>query len=630
MCGIWASIGGDFTRVVLDSVRRRGPDDEGWFEADTPAGRLRLGHRRLSIYDLSAASAQPMSFGDGRFHVTFNGAIYNYRALRAELAASGVVFRTEGDTEILLAAYGAWGLSAFARFDGMFALALYDRAKMQLLLARDRFGEKPLLLATQFANRAAFAAASDLHQMRQAGAAPWTLEGDVAADFLNIGLVDADERTFVKAVKKAPAGASLVLDLSSPGALAASLSNARWQTFAPIPTPERTADFTETVEALRGALERAVEARLAADVEVGSCLSGGLDSSGVVALSAASLDGRKIKCFSAVFDEVAPDGSSLSERPFVDAAAAAFPHAEVNIITPTGADCARHIDDIIAAQGEPFAHTSICAQWFVIESARREGVKVLLDGQGADELFGGYDGMIGAHLADLVARGDITTWSRTIGDLVNNGAQSETHWRRATFNALVDERLRRTISGARGKWPPQSFLAPHKLPDLVPPADGAPRFDAGVRLLTKARSLPGLLRYEDRNAAWHGMETRLPYLAPGVADLAFRTPAEVKLRGGWTKAVLREALRGVLPATIVDRKRKLGFVSPHDAWMADALKPWAQAQVADASRAWDGLIDGARARKLGEAIGWNNTEANAAAFRLATFASWARGMNVSA
>ncbi|KQY35268.1 hypothetical protein ASD21_10760 [Caulobacter sp. Root1455] len=624
MCGIWASIGIIRDGRMLAPIQRRGPDGEGWREGLDGQVPVVLGFRRLAIYDLSTASDQPMtrrvSADDPGLHMVFNGAIYNYRALRTELQALGHAFHTEGDSEVLLAAWDHWGPGALARFDGMFAFAIHDARRRKLIVARDRFGEKPVLWArVGLGQDRGFAFASDVRQLLPFLPDGRRLDADVAADFLNVGSVDTGDDTFFADIKRVPAGCWGEFDLDPARPPTREAFTSWTQLTAP---PARGDDLAEQ---LRSALDDAVALRLQADVPVGSCLSGGLDSTLLVSLAQNTLEARGsrgIHTISAVYD----DDDALSERPYLEAALAGDRHP-ARLITPTADQMLDHLDDVIEAQGEPFGHSSICLQWFVFRSAREEGLKVMLDGQGADELFGGYDHMIGYHLADRLAALDLGGALRSsrahAGD---GGVFSTSTLAKSALIRLLPETGLRKMARLRGRYPPQDWPVRGREPDAAPHRPGCNRYDAMTRDMLARASLPALLRFEDRNAMAHGVESRLPYLAPRVVDLALGMTAETKMRDGWTKDVLRRAATGLIPDKIARRRRKLGFVTPQDQWMADRWRPWALERLAEARKS--DIFDPAALDAITARVGLSG-DANAAAFRIAVFLRWAAIFEIS-
>jgi asparagine synthase (glutamine-hydrolysing) len=508
--------------------------------------------------------------------------------------------------------------------DAMFALAFYDQAAETLTLARDRYGEKPLFYAFgHHRGQPWFCAGSDLRQFRGLDTLSGRINPQAAGLFLNYGICERGADTFIEGVYRLGAGQALTLDLSHPSRLAASF-----------PPQTQTLPQTQTwVRAHGGALgavltpaEAASEARarlsqsvrnrlVSTDVAYGACLSGGLDSSLIVALMS-ELAPRPPECISAIFEDA--DEPEISERPYVEALQAHL-GLTVHTISPSARDVALALDGILDAQGEPFPNTSICAQWFVFKAARDHGLKVMLDGQGADELMGGYPGMLGHWLKSrLRAGGPMGLW----GDLaaLSADASGETHagLLRALMRAQVPEALRRQVLSHLGRWPPHALL----YPQVVPPPEPDMDFADLCQRLVSVTSLPALLRFEDRNAMDHGVESRLPFLNADFSLWALSLDPALRIAGGWRKAVLRAASAGLVPAHITDRRRKLGFNSPHRSWM--------RAEVGAVCRDWIAQYrHGAACAPIPQARIDQALEDPQQGFRLAVYLKWADQFSLS-
>ena len=629
MCSIWTSVGFIPPQDALDAALHRGPDGAGEARFDTAAGPLVMAHKRLSIYDLSDAGSQPMTSTDGRFTVVFNGAIYNFESLKTELEGLGHIFATQTDTEVLLAAWAQWGKSALARFNGMFAFALHDTKRAELILARDRFGEKPLHMA-HWQNRGEthFACASEIPQLLAAMPGGPKLNQRVAADFINAGATDWGDETFFEGIDRLPAGHLAEIDLSAPLEPGHQMIRPmRWWSApkldAALARPETAA------EALKPALETAVRLRMRADVQVGSCLSGGLDSSGIVLLADRDRGKDPILCVSAIFDETTPSGQSISERPFVDMVDEQATIERVSVM-PGDNEVRDAFTGALRHQGEPFASTSILVQHLVFKAAHEAGLKAMLDGQGADELFGGYPGMAGPHLADLAMAGQLGEWNNVVDALCADDSDfTKRELIRATYSSVLPQAARKLIGRAKGSWPPKPWpVASHSPPDL-PATTGSSRFDHLIRQMTGSVSLPSLLRYEDRNSMAFGIESRLPYLDSEVSDIAFKTPGSAKIADGETKRVLRLALDGVVPEPILRRRRKLGFSTPEQRWLQGPLASVVDTAFDLLERDWTDFIDMNEARQARAAMP-RNAAAAGLVFRLASFAHWAKAFGVRA
>jgi asparagine synthase (glutamine-hydrolysing) len=591
MCGIWASINAPDAVAGLQAAAHRGPDGEGWARFDTPAGRLELGHRRLAIYDPTPASDQPASCAEGRYTLVFNGALYNYRELREELKALGHVFRTTGDTEVFLAAFAEWGCDCFARIDGMFAAVFYDAKRQVLTIARDRFGEKPLFMDAQDGQY--FCVASEARQFSAASKRKPQIDRFSLEDYLSAGRVDHRGGLSFFDYESLRPGTWREIDLSSkriPGIDSESDSERAlfWDPDVPWEMSE-----PDVISALRDAMDLAVSRQLVADVPVGGCLSGGLDSTIILATvdRLRSRQSDPFVCVSAIFDETDDGGQSLSERPYVEAAIKGK-NIELVEVHPDETDVADRLDDILKKQGEPFPGTSICAQYFVFEAARKAGIKVMLDGQGADELFAGYAPMAGYAMADRLARLDLSSLNEFNALIAEPSDLTAASLSRGTWRALVSESFRRRVLSALGKFPPRGGPVTLSLPP--PPFRQFPemsRLEMLINRLVLRDSLPGLLRYEDRNSMAFAVETRLPFLSQAVGDLALRIPSNLKVKSGYTKYILRKAFEDRLPPEIAWRRKKLGFVTPQQRWMRGKVGRWVDQHLENSIEAFRPILN---------------------------------------
>ena len=621
MCGIWASINAPDAAAGLEAVAHRGPDGEGWARFDTPAGRLEMGHRRLAIYDPTPDSDQPIQTGDKRYTLIFNGALYNYRELRAELAAIGHVFHTSGDAEVFLNAFVEWGAECFAKIDGMFAAVFYDAQRQVLTVARDRFGEKPLFVGRN--DGLVLALASEPRQLFAGGVAMPAIYKPAAKGFIASGQVEmACDPSWPT---RWPPGQWHEIDLNIHGGLPdyeegfGSRGEAFWDADVAQPMSEEAA-----ITRLRAAMDEAVARQLVADVPVGTCLSGGLDSSIILGtvdrLRDASSD--PFICVSAIFDESDDAGHSLSERPYVEAALKGK-NVELIEVNPTENDVVDRLDEIILAQGEPFPGTSICAQFFVFEAARKAGIKVMLDGQGADELFAGYAPMAGYAMADRLARLD-PSFLKEFNALIQAPSDlTAGSLARGIWRALVSERARRAVFEAIGRYPPKDGpVMDPLLPKPFSQYAAHTRLETLIYNLARRDSLPGLLRYEDRNAMAFAVETRLPFLSQAVGNLAFEIPGRLKVKNGYTKYILRKAFEDRLPPEIAWRRKKLGFVTPQQKWMRGRVGQWVDQNLDAAIETFRPVVNGSWIEKelARKASGATPDDTS---FRLAMAGRWA-------
>ncbi len=624
---------------MTDLVRHRGPDDEGLLalNGSTLAPRLfrvaevgvscetriLLGHRRLSIVDLSAAGHQPMGTPDGNAWITYNGEVYNHVDLRRELEALGHAFASHSDTEVILAAYRQWGIGCLSRFNGMFAFVLVDRARKRAFAVRDRFGVKPLYYLRLPDGALAFA--SEIKQFSALEGWRARVNGQRAYDFLAWGASEHTAETLFDGVRQLRGGELAEVDLE--GEPEPRIS--RWYRLEPEPFRGGGA---EAAGRLRELLTDSVRLRLRADVAVGSCLSGGLDSSSIVCLANGLLRegggaGRQ-RTFTAL-----SDAPRYDERRYADEVVRATGVAAATV-TPAPEGLFRELEAIAWHQDEPFGSTSIYAQWEVFRLAAQGGVKVMLDGQGADEALGGYPVFHGAHLAGLARGLRLAALARELAAMRRvHGTGLGASLRSLAASAAPGWLLRR---GRRwgGEDAAPAWLDLVRLgarPEHPYASQGAsPRnsMQALSRFHLLESSLPMLLHLEDRNSMAHGIEARVPFLDYRVVEFALGLPDEQRISGGVTKRVLREAMRGVLPEAVRARTDKLGFQMAEDEWMASHAGLF-RAALARAVEAGDGIIRPIAMNVLDDMLS-GRMRFSSLAWRMISFGAWMRRHGVRA
>ncbi len=575
---------------MIEQQAHRGPDGEGYVllsasgrEPPYVTGRaaaiaspgdrryhIGLGHRRLAIVDLSAGGHQPMATADGHCWITYNGEIYNYLELRDELKSLGYRFRSESDTEVLLAAYWQWGMSCLERLNGMFAFALWDGRNRRLFCARDRFGEKPFYYVWDGAR---FAFASEIKGLLPFIGRPQPNHHAVYA-YLDGGYLDYADSTFFEDVRQLLPAHYLVVE---GGRLA---THRYWRLPESDGAPRSTQ--RDHVERFRHLLQDAVRLRLRCDVPVGSCLSGGLDSSSIVCVTNALLRndasvpsrfiGARQKTFSSCFED-----SAYDERRFIRFVVERT-GVEPHYAFPDPKEFVETVMQLVRQQDEPFGSTSIFAQWTVMRLAAQQGIKVLLDGQGADELLAGYHGFFGALFADFLAQG---RWKQGLAEWRayrhRHGAlppQAMANVARALLPHIVVQKVRPLMIGSAA-WLDSEFRQRWKEEGEADQPEGS-HLQAMQRRLLERNGLRALLHYEDRNAMAFGIEPRLPFLDHRLAEYVFALPSDFKLQDGWTKVLLRKAMEGILPDPVRWRTDKLGFVTPEDEWFRTSLREMAQ------------------------------------------------------
>ena len=578
MCGIAGLIA---TRPVnpaavlamTDVQAHRGPDDSGqWVSSD---GTVCLGHRRLAIQDLSPKGHQPMLTSDGALAVTFNGEIYNFPELAAHLKAHGEHFSSHCDTEVLLAAYRHWGEDCVSQFNGMFAFALYDSRRRTVFCARDRFGEKPFLFH-KGNDYVAFASEYKALFSLQGVSLEW--DPVRLACFLRdpaTGLGDGRQTVFTDIRQLLP-GERMTLDLNS---LEMTIER-YWD--PPRPEDGVFLPHAEAVNQFRDLLRDSVRLRLRSDAPVGSCLSGGLDSGSIVCLATQERDGVPYHTFPGRFPGTTADEWDRAEA--VVKATGAVSH----VVAPTAEDFLRDLDAFAWANELPVGSSSQYAQWSVFKLAAEQGITVLLDGQGADELLGGYEQYFSAYLADSEGTDEAAIRARYPGAL----SQRDQGWKTA-----LPFSLKRSLAHLSGRGSDILFGIDSNIADRAAP-HGRPPLDPLLGALHGALEqdalhthLPTLLRYGDRNSMAHSREVRLPFCDHRIAELVFSLAPESLMGQVQTKRILREAMEGVLPDVVRSRWAKQGFRPPQEIWFSGALGSHASAVIHDPSFAADGFWD---------------------------------------
>jgi asparagine synthase (glutamine-hydrolysing) len=567
--------------ALSGALAHRGPDDAASFVDD--AG-VALGFRRLAIIDLSETGNQPFASDDGSLQLIHNGEIYNYRELRAELEARGRRFRSATDTEVLLAAYEEWGDRCVERFVGMWAFAIWDVRHRRLFCSRDRFGIKPFYFRHDDRR---FVFASEVAAFGRDTGAPLRPNLRAVREYLDQAYLDHTDETFVEGIRRLPPAHNLVVDEGG-------VHIARYWSLEPHDPP------SDGAGAFRELFLDSVRLQLRSDVPVGTALSGGLDSSAIAATIGelirteadnARAVGAHQRTFTAYFDL-----PGFDERPYARAVVEQT-DAEPHWITFDADDLVSSLPAIVRAQGEPFGSTSIAAGWYVMRAAREAGMTVMLDGQGGDELLAGYRAHLGFRLADLLASGRLRELRSELGSFrAQHGLAALVT---ATARPFAPEAVTRLVRGrARGS----SALVHRDLPvsNAAGRANGSP-FDDRLRryqqLVLTRRGLPELLRYEDRNSMAHSIEARVPFLDHRLVELAFSLSADELIRGGRTKDVLRRALADLLPATVRERRDKLGFVTPEATWFRGPLGDLAADVFASQAFAERGFVDADAARR---------------------------------
>ncbi|WP_184231722.1 asparagine synthase (glutamine-hydrolyzing) [Bosea sp. WAO] len=596
---MFASVGFEPDSARIDIVAHRGPDGGGWQTYSSPAGPVALGHRRLAIIDVSDAGLQPMADASARYHLVFNGEIYNYIELREEMRAKGEIFASASDSEVLLRAYMLWGEAALPRLRGMFSFLIWDDRDKTLFAARDRYGIKPLYLA---ATPRGVAFGSEIKQLLGLPGLSGRMNIPRVHDFLASGISDHTSETMFEGVIQLRGGESVMIDASRGGAPAAPVR--RWY---PTTAGETVIGEGEAAERFRALLTDAVRLHLRSDVPVGSCLSGGLDSSSIVCLMSQMMGsdagGAKVNTVSACYSE-----KSVDEKPFMDAVVA-HAHTQPHFIFPKAEEVFARAADITWHQDEPFGSTSIFAQWCVFEEARRVGVKVMLDGQGADEQLGGYHHSFSFHLAGLIKQLKLAEALRTMQERQAWHGVPIAQQAKHALIPLLPIGLAGMLRNRHRAMTQHDWLGGELLQ-----AQGSDRtaferarIELGLPPVTDLRTLcmnltygsnlSMLLHWEDRNSMAHGIEARVPFLDHPLVEFSLALGNDHKIVGADTKRVLRRAMEAILPPAVLQRRDKLGFATPEQAWFRGPLKGMMTEGVEATLARYPGLFnaDGVRA-----------------------------------
>ncbi len=566
MCGIAGIISmnpqhvsTDRLKRMTDAIAHRGPDGEGiWINESNTVG---LGHRRLAIIDLSDTGKQPMHFpspfGEGlgvRYSITYNGEIYNYIELKDELLKKGYQFRTQSDTEVILAAYDYWKEACLQQFDGMFAFAIWDEQEQLLFAARDRFGEKPFYY---FFDGEQFLFASEMKALWAVGAQK-KIDHSMLLNYIGLGWVKNPvdlSQTFYQQIKSLSQSHYLKLNLRNGNNEVVQYWDLDKETTSAI-------SEAEAVEQFQILFSTSVKRRLRSDVEVGTSLSGGLDSSSIAANIKTQNPNSKFQVFTASFP-----GFEKDETVYAKQVAAQF-QLQQHFSTPTAENLLSDWQKLLHHQEEPFQSSSIYAQYKVYELAKQHGVKVILDGQGADEILAGYHKYIHWFLQEKAKSGMLNAERNA---LVKNKVSFEWSWKNKLaakfpelaavqleskaykeikFNACFQSDYFKTNINKQNIYKP----IVRKLNDLL-------------YYNTMQFGLEELLRYADRNSMAHGVEVRLPFLNHELVQFIFSLPSHYKIHHGFTKYILRESMKNSLPSSIVYRTDKISYEPPQQQWM---------------------------------------------------------------
>lgn len=530
-------------KKMTDVIEHRGPNDQGHFLED----KIALGHRRLSILDLSPKGRQPMHRKE-RFYITYNGEIYNFIELRAELEALGHIFYSGTDTEVILAAYEEWGSNCCNKFNGMWAFIIYDREKKSIFVSRDRFGVKPLyyLMTNKF-----IALGSEIRQLL-------LLQESVRANryaIIDSMLTNYDghtKDTFFKDIYSFPAGSFSNTSIKSPLLKPEKFYSLR---------PDKEASSLSEKDALNtygNLFFDAIKLRMRSDVNVGTCLSGGLDSSAIGAIASKIYTKKSTKKFIAIHAK-----SIDQEKDESKYASLVAEHMDLNlnIVEPTENDFLSTIDELIWTQEEPFGSASMFMGWHVFKKSKELNCPVLLNGQGGDETLLGYERYFAARLREVPLHHKLKELYR----LSNNSKLSK--FELLKYYIYFNYETVRIMRLKQRSLLKKDFKKNHDFKAVKESISSYRNLHDLQNIEVSTLQLPHLLRYEDRNSMRHSIETRLPFLDYRLVEFSLGLPVDAKLSKGWSKSILRYFIDSSLPNEVVWRKEKLGFEAPMRSWL---------------------------------------------------------------
>lgn len=546
MCGITGIIVKQGVPIADELKRRnnliahRGPDGEGFYND----GQVGFGHRRLAIIDLSNDGHQPMIYQD-RLVITFNGEIYNYIEIREELKNEGFVFKSLSDTEVILAAYDKWGEGCVERFNGMWAFAIHDKKKNLVFCSRDRFGVKPFYYKLE---KGQFSFGSEIKQLLELNNKN-KAHKDLIAHYLFTGMHDFDDRTFFKDIHKLPPSHNLIFNVET--------HEFQLKQYFDLNS------FKSDDYSYPDLLESSINLRLRSDVKVGTCLSGGLDSSTIAAIAAKNYNKNSDQKFNAIHArsiEKETDESYFAEK------VAQAADLELNVIMPSPNDFKSIVNEVVYTQEEPFGSPSIYFQYFVMKKAKELGCKVMLDGQGGDETLLGYERYYApAYMSYLKDEGLIEFIKELSLSNKNNSKMSFINIAKYIAGTYLIG-IRQKYARFKNPWFKRTAI-PLSFPYQELIKTSAFEISRMQEVEIFKTNLQALLRYEDKNSMRHGIEARLPFLDYRCVTKAIKLPLREKISQGWTKFILRKTCEKYLPSEVAWRKSKLGFNAPDRSWL---------------------------------------------------------------
>jgi len=555
MCGISGIINKTNIKVnktkikkINDIIAHRGPDDEGFYFRDNFA----LGHRRLSILDLSDDGHQPMHYLD-KYTITYNGEVYNYLEIKEELLSLGYTFKSHTDTEIILASYDKWDEDCVNKFNGMWAFSIYDKEKNIIFCSRDRFGIKPFYY-TEVDDKFIFG--SEIKQLLEFFPERY-VNKKILIDYLIIGFEEHTNETFFENIFKLKQSHNLIYDLNT--------NTYKIKKYYDISFNNEVnkLDENKSISLYQQKLKNSIELRLRSDVKVGTCLSGGLDSSSIASIASNIYNKISSNKFTAIHAKSTQKNNDESKYALD---VAKFCDINLKMIKPTSEDFIKNIDEVIYTQEEPFGSPSIFMQYFVMQKAKEENCKVMLDGQGGDETLLGYERyypsyLIGLNKVDMIkgffnsSKNSKLSIKQLISYIIYFTNSKVRLKRLKNKNSFIKNEYFDIMNSNEVKVNSKNYLNIFKL-----------QYDEIYKT-----QMPHLLRYEDKNSMRNSIETRLPFIDYIVLETGLSISNNLKINTGWTKYILRKVVNNILPSSVVWRKNKFGFEAPTKTWI-DSIK----------------------------------------------------------
>ena len=608
MCGIsvvvsYNLVKGSQIRKMTEVIQHRGPDGEGYllvcpdekiltaggnstteavWEEKTPyqpihhinqledmSFRIAMGHKRLAIVDLSAFGHLPMAYAQNRYWITFNGEIYNHVELRFELEAMGHTFYSQTDTEVILASYQEWGVECQQKFNGMWSFIIYDRQTDEIFLSRDRFGIKPLYY--WFAPEGNFCVASEIKQFTTLSGWKAQINPQRVYDYLVYSYTDHTDETMFLGVHQVPGGCYIKFGCNDiKPSFEGKVSWVRWYT---LEEKVYQGNFEDASLEFENLFKKAVNLQLRADVPIGSSLSGGIDSSAIVCQVANELKNKGTKDLLKTFSSCASD-LRYDEKKWIDIV---IKHVSVDshFVYPKLEDVFKVTPKLLWHQDEPYQSQSALLGFHVFELAKQNDIKVILNGQGADEYLGGYNQFTSAKFNKLINR---LEWIKVIKEVNKSGQFTAYKITRIVQDFLLSKlpsSIKRNMANKFGIYKQIKGLINSNVLKSVEmnPNESIPEKLNSVKNISKHMlfygTLPKYLRWEDRNSMAHSIEVRVPYLDHNLVEFCYNLPLEFLEHNGETKRVQRSGLKGILPKGILDRKDKMGFITPEEKWVIE-------------------------------------------------------------